>query len=202
MISKKSLRLKTKTVASVSLLVVFLTVSGVVFLVTKNFPMTIVYLGMEDTTIHFLVRNKELSDRAVDFKTFVLATSGFGGFDSDRFESDLGEQTTFNVAGGSMGRINVNAMPDTEQYLCASLRSIGFFSTYGTLKQGRLIPNTIAKSTRSESIIKDLQCWFRVLEINSDGSFNHTYNLPVECKSVPLVSSCVESALPDGQRIN
>ena len=159
--------------------------------------MKIAYQQTIGNTSHFRVVNHENSLRFIRMHRFVVSTAKFGNLEPDEFESKFTDPGRFVPAGVEMA-IAVNAAEDTGEYLCSSLRSIGFFAKYGTMKGGRLLPDERAVSLRNQQILGDLSCRFRYFNFEPKPNYFDNRGLRVSCGRVPWIVACVSQVLPAG----
>jgi len=126
---------------------------------------------------------------------FVISTAKFGNLDSVQFESRLSDP------GRSISReqtldFKVDAPSDSEEYLCSSLRSVGFFAKYGTMKEGRLLPNEQPRPARVAQVIKGLTCRFNYSNRSSSDDPDGRWAIGVPCTHVDWIFRCVSEVLP------
>jgi hypothetical protein len=156
---------------------------------------TVAYSQTVGNTSLFRVANRGSARRFIRMNRFLVSTAKFGNLEPDEFESKLSDLGRFVSAGTEMA-IAVDAAGDTEEYLCSSLRSIGFFAKYGSLKQGRLLADERPASLRNQQILGDLNCRFRFFDFEAKPESFDNRTLRVPCDRVSWVAACVSEILP------
>ncbi|MBU6461278.1 MAG: hypothetical protein KGK01_07410 [Bradyrhizobium sp.] len=172
------------------------------FLIDKAWSVEVTFQGMSDDVSRFAVYNGNRSKQFVRVTRFVLSTARFGKLDWDDFDSKIADPGRFVPAAGRID-FSVVAPADTGEYLCSSLRAIGFFAQYGALKNGRLTAGP-ARASTAKKIIEDLSCSYdfsnkkqpmESVSQKDDGS-DVTQTIHVPCGQVGWVSECVSQIAP------
>jgi hypothetical protein len=181
--------------------------STVRYLKNISWNVQVSFQGTFDNASRFVAHNSGRSEQFVRIARFVLSTARFGKLDWDEFESRMADPGRF-VPPAASAEFSVDAPVDTEEYLCSSLRAIGFFAQYGALNEGRLVPDGEPASLRTRKIVEDLSCSFDVADRDSsvdsnvrqkDANSNARQKIPVPCGQVRWISDCVSQLMPPGR---
>lgn len=172
------------------------------FLIDKTWSVEVSFQGMSDDVSRFVAYNGNRSEQFIRVTRFVLSTARLGKLDWDEFESKIADPGRFVPAAGRID-FSAAAPADTGEYLCSSLRAIGFFAQYGALKKGRLTEGAERAST-AKKIIEDLSCSYdfsnkkQPIESVSqkDDGWDVTQTIHVPCGQVGWVSGCVSQIAP------
>ncbi len=175
------------------------------YLVNLSWGVEVSFRGTLGNTSKFVVHNSGRSEQLVRIAHFVVSTARFGKLDWDEFETrtmDAGRV----VSAEAIIEFSVDVPADTGEFMCSSLRAIGFFRDYGTLAKGSLTPDGEPASQRANKIVDDLSCSFDVRDYaRGDAGRRTGSNSPpkqkirVPCGQVSWISGCIAQVVAPGE---
>jgi hypothetical protein len=184
------------------LCIVPLLVSGVRYLITKSWFVEVSFDGTFGEFSRFVAKNDGRSEQFVRIPRFALSTAKFGKLDWYELDSKIADNGRL-VPPGRRVEFSVAVPVNISEYLCSSLRAIGFFAQYGTLKNGRLMLAG-GSATVAKKILEDLSCSYDVSNKALDDAnarrvetrSNVTPTVRVPCSQVNWISDCVSQVVP------
>ncbi len=182
-----------------------LLVTGGRYLVDMSWGVQVSVQGMLDNSSKFAVRNGGRSEQFVRIAHFVVSTARFGKLEWDEFSTRTTDAGRAVPAETSI-EFSVDVPADTGEYMCSSLRAIGFFSRYGALTKGKLTPDGKPASQRMNEIADDLSCSFDVRDYpgdlagrRSDAKSPPKRKIRVPCGQLSWMSSCIAQIVTPGE---
>jgi hypothetical protein len=165
------------------------------YVLTRRSAIQLDFVRTIGNVSQFVVTNARSSQQFARITRFVISTAQFGNLSWEQFESRFSDVGRAIPAAGTIN-FTVEAPSDTEEYLCSSLRSVGFFAPYGAMANGKLLPNGQSLSNRGTAITHALTCWFNYTDLSTSQGPNDRWKIVVPCGHVDWILRCVSEVLP------